>query len=49
MVGSIRFGIEFIRINEPVLGPAPLAQLIALLLVASGAALSLAGRPRAVR
>ena len=44
LVGSIRFGIEFIRVNITVLGPFTLAQLIALALIAAGAALLWRGR-----
>jgi phosphatidylglycerol:prolipoprotein diacylglycerol transferase len=36
LAGSIRFAIEFIRINLRVVGPLTLAQLIALSLVAAG-------------
>ncbi len=39
LAGSLRFGIEFIRVNRPILGPFTLAQLIALALIVSGAAL----------
>jgi phosphatidylglycerol:prolipoprotein diacylglycerol transferase len=39
LVGSIRFGVEFIRVNITVLGPFTLAQLIAFALIAAGAAL----------
>jgi phosphatidylglycerol:prolipoprotein diacylglycerol transferase len=39
LAGSIRFAIEFIRINRQILGPLTLAQLIALSLSAAGAAL----------
>ena len=44
LVGSIRFGIEFIRVNITVLGPFTLAQLIALALIVAGAVLLLKGR-----
>jgi phosphatidylglycerol:prolipoprotein diacylglycerol transferase len=44
LVGSIRFAIEFIRINLRVLGPLTLAQVIALLLVIIGAVLLLRAR-----
>ena len=36
LAGSIRFAIEFVRINLRVLGPLTLAQLIALTLVTTG-------------
>ena len=36
--GAVRFGIEFIRINERLLGPFTLAQLIAILLMLTGVA-----------
>jgi phosphatidylglycerol:prolipoprotein diacylglycerol transferase len=41
--GAIRFGIEFLRVNLPVLGPLTLAQLIAAALVVAGAGLLLRG------
>jgi phosphatidylglycerol:prolipoprotein diacylglycerol transferase len=41
LAGSIRFTIEFVRINRHVLGPLTLAQLIALALIAVGSALAL--------
>jgi phosphatidylglycerol:prolipoprotein diacylglycerol transferase len=44
LVGSIRFGIEVLRVNLQVLGPFTLAQLIALALIAAGAALLWRGR-----
>lgn len=39
MVGSVRFAVEFVRVNLPVLGPLTLAQVIALSLIATGALL----------
>jgi phosphatidylglycerol:prolipoprotein diacylglycerol transferase len=36
LAGSTRFGIEFIRVNAPVLGPLTLAQVISLALVSVG-------------
>ena len=45
LAGSIRFAIEFIRVNVRVLGPFTLAHLVSLALVMIGAAL-LALRPR---
>ena len=48
LAGAIRFGIEFIRVNRPILGPMTLAQLIALSLIAAGLVLvSRASRPAA--
>ena len=44
LAGSIRFAIEFIRVNLPVMGPLTLAQLIALSLVVAGAFLILRDR-----
>jgi phosphatidylglycerol:prolipoprotein diacylglycerol transferase len=48
LTGSIRFAIEFIRVNVRVLGPLTLAHLVALGLVVAGAALLMAeaSRPR---
>jgi phosphatidylglycerol:prolipoprotein diacylglycerol transferase len=39
LAGSIRFAIEFVRVNAPVLGPLTLAQTISGVLVMTGAAL----------
>jgi phosphatidylglycerol:prolipoprotein diacylglycerol transferase len=36
LAGSARFAIEFIRVNEPVLGPFTLAQSISIVLVTTG-------------
>jgi prolipoprotein diacylglyceryltransferase len=36
LAGSARFAIEFIRVNEPVLGPFTLAQSITIVLVTTG-------------
>jgi phosphatidylglycerol:prolipoprotein diacylglycerol transferase len=43
LVGAVRFGIEFVRVNAPVLGPLTFAQLISASLVLTGGAL-LAGQ-----
>jgi phosphatidylglycerol:prolipoprotein diacylglycerol transferase len=45
LAGSIRFAIEFIRVNERILGPLTLAHLVSLALVIIGATI-LARRPR---
>jgi phosphatidylglycerol:prolipoprotein diacylglycerol transferase len=47
LAGSIRFAIEFIRVNVRILGPLTLAHLVSLALVVIGASM-LARRPRAV-
>jgi phosphatidylglycerol:prolipoprotein diacylglycerol transferase len=47
MAGSIRFAIEFIRINARILGPLTLAHLIALALIISGVVLVLRKSPTA--
>ena len=36
LAGAIRFAIEFVRINEPVVGPLTLAQIISLGVIAAG-------------
>ena len=41
LAGAVRFAIEFVRVNAPVLGPLTLAQIISLALVAAGAVLTL--------
>jgi phosphatidylglycerol---prolipoprotein diacylglyceryl transferase len=41
LAGAIRFGIEFIRVNRPILGPLTLAQLIASALMMVGVVLVL--------
>ena len=41
LAGAIRFAIEFVRVNAPVLGPLTLAQLWSLGLVAASAVLAL--------
>lgn len=46
LAGAIRFAIEFIRVNERILGPFTLAHLVSLALAIAGAAL-LAGSRRA--
>ena len=43
LVGAVRFAIEFIRVNERVLGPFTVAHLVSLALVLAGAALLIAG------
>ena len=48
MAGLVRFAIEFIRVNERILGPLTLAQLISAGLVIAGAGF-LARRPSPVR
>jgi phosphatidylglycerol---prolipoprotein diacylglyceryl transferase len=45
LAGMIRFGIEFIRVNLPIVGPLTLAQVISLLLIATGLVL-VTRRPR---
>ena len=47
LAGSIRFAIEFIRINVRVLGPLTVAHLVSLALILIGAGM-LARRSRAV-
>ena len=49
LAGSIRFFIEFVRVNLKVVGPFTLAQLIALSLIAIGTVLVLTTQDRAVR
>jgi len=44
LAGAIRFAIEFVRINAPVLGPLTLAQLWSIGLVAVGAAFAFRAR-----
>ena len=44
LAGALRFAIEFVRINAPVLGPLTLAQLWCLALVAAGALLAIRSR-----
>jgi phosphatidylglycerol:prolipoprotein diacylglycerol transferase len=46
MTGALRFAIEFIRVNERVLGPLTLAHVISLAIVAAGAVLLLKRPPR---
>jgi phosphatidylglycerol:prolipoprotein diacylglycerol transferase len=43
LAGAIRFAIEFIRVNERILGPFTLAHLVSLALVFAGTALLIAG------
>ena len=43
LAGAIRFAIEFIRVNERILGPFTLAHLVSLALVFAGTALMIAG------
>jgi prolipoprotein diacylglyceryltransferase len=47
LAGAIRFGIEYVRINRPIVGSFTLAQLIALTLIAVGAYVGGFSRPRA--
>jgi len=47
LAGSIRFAIEFIRVNQRILGPLTLAHLVSLGLVIVGAGVLLAGSARA--
>lgn len=44
MAGTLRFAIEFLRINDRVLGPLTVAHLASLLVVASGMALLMSSR-----
>jgi len=44
LAGAIRFAIEFIRVNERILGPLTLAHLVSLALVIAGVALLAASR-----
>ena len=44
MTGALRFGIEFIRVNDRVLGPLTVAHLISLAVAIAGLLLVLAGR-----
>ncbi len=44
LAGAIRFAIEFVRVNERVLGPLTVAHLAALLVIAAGAVVLMAGR-----
>ena len=46
LAGAIRFAIEFLRINAPVLGPLTLAQLWSMGLIATGAVIALKYRSR---
>lgn len=46
LVGVVRFGIEFIRVNEPVAGPFTLAQIISAGVTISGVICLLRGRRR---
>ncbi len=46
LVGSLRFAIEFVRVNARVLGPFTLAQAFASALIVAGVALLLSGRAR---
>jgi phosphatidylglycerol---prolipoprotein diacylglyceryl transferase len=43
LAGSIRFAIEFIRVNERILGPFTLAHLVSPALIVAGTALLIAG------
>ena len=44
MTGALRFGIEFIRVNERVLGPLTVAHLISLAVAIAGLVLVLGRR-----
>jgi phosphatidylglycerol:prolipoprotein diacylglycerol transferase len=44
LAGAIRFAIEFVRINPPVLGPLTLAQLWSIALVLAGAVIAVRAR-----
>jgi phosphatidylglycerol---prolipoprotein diacylglyceryl transferase len=44
LAGAIRFAIEFVRVNLPILGPLTLAQLIAFALIVAGACVLLASK-----
>jgi prolipoprotein diacylglyceryltransferase len=44
LAGSIRFAIEFIRVNLRILGPLTLAHLIALSLIVAGTLMMLLAR-----
>jgi phosphatidylglycerol:prolipoprotein diacylglycerol transferase len=46
LAGSIRFAIEFLRINLRIVGPLTLAQLISASLIVAGLWLVLSVRPR---
>ena len=46
LAGAIRFAIEFVRINAPVLGPLTLAQLWSMGLMAVGVAMAIRARSR---
>jgi phosphatidylglycerol---prolipoprotein diacylglyceryl transferase len=46
LAGSIRFAIEFIRVNLRILGPLTLAHVLALSLVVVGIMIMVLGRPR---
>jgi phosphatidylglycerol:prolipoprotein diacylglycerol transferase len=43
LAGAIRFAIEFLRVNERILGPFTLAHLVSLALIFAGTALLMAG------
>jgi len=43
LAGALRFAIEFIRVNQRIVGPFTLAHLVSLALVFAGAALLIAG------
>ena len=48
LAGSIRFAIEFIRVNERVLGPLSVAHVASLIVIAAGAALLLTSKRHVV-
>ena len=47
LAGGIRFAIEFLRVNERVLGPLSVAHVASVIVIAAGAALLLASRASA--
>jgi hypothetical protein len=49
MAGALRFAIEFLRINERVLGPLSVAHIAALIVVAVGVAVLRRSAPRTER
>jgi len=46
LTGAVRFAIEFIRVNQRIVGPLTLAHLVSLALVVVGAAVLVAGAQR---
>jgi phosphatidylglycerol:prolipoprotein diacylglycerol transferase len=49
LAGSIRFAIEFIRVNERIVGPLTLAHLVSLALAIAGIVLLAANRAAAAK